>query len=319
MKMRLITFLVCLIFIMLSACKKEKLPDKFCEEIPPPGNSLWGWQFSKQLPYREMPCFNPNNPDEFIVRSYNQIGDTAFQLIKYNMVSGEKQVIYEGNFGVRPRWSRKDWILLNLRDFNIYKIKSNGDSLTQLTTGGNCLGGEWSKTGDRFVYELFGVLSGSARVICDDLGNPLDTALGGGYLSASWQHDSLMVAANVMGGVTIVDLGSGSDVYQGINPVNSVSNTLGKTTAEWLDDKNVIWANINGIFTTNIEDEIMIPLKESCNAKIYKYPTVSFSTQKVIFQRDDKEVTGKNVGVVTSRFFMMNFDGSDMEEIVIPD
>ena len=47
-------------------------------------------------------------------------------------------------------------------------------------------------------------------------------------------------------------------------------------------------------------------------------PTVSFQSQKIIFQREDKVVTETNKGVVSSTLMIMNFDGSCIEEVEIP-
>src|ERR1700752_1826249 len=80
------------------------------------------------------PRFNPSNPNEIVyVQGITRTNKTY--LVKRNLITGrETQII--SDVWQRPDWSVKDWIVFNHADNQVWKIKSNGDSLQQLTTQG---------------------------------------------------------------------------------------------------------------------------------------------------------------------------------------
>ncbi len=318
--MKKLLFICCCTLLLFTNCNKNSTDDESiinnhqeeCIPIPPPVGitTPWGHEWTTALPNYEFPRFNPNNPDELIFRFQEHSTDTIFQLVKYNLVTQERETIFEGFLAI-PKWSRKDWILFHQNDFNLYKIKSNGDSLTQLTFSENCQGAEWNKEGDKFIYQSIGL---NDFIICDEVGNPLDT-IDGVSLYPSWQHDSLL--ANVSTGVIFIQNPNSEELdFKIIHEVG----TGGTTIVHWLDSDNIIWASNDGIFKTNIITEETILLIESCDAKVYKYPTVSNISNKIVFQRTDKELieTEVNKGIATSRIFMMDFDGTNIEEILLP-
>jgi hypothetical protein len=316
MKKRIILFLT-ISLALLSSCKKDKIenecltvpPEEECQDIPPPeGWTTGGHQWTKVLPYYETPHFNPNNSNELVFRLYENTGDQFFLLVKYNFSTQEKETIFQGDFAF-PKWSKKDWILFSQSDFNIYKIKSNGDSLTQLTFSGNNYASEWNFNGDKFLHAVIG----GGSIIRNEEGIALDTILNTGG-RPSWQHDSLIIAAQ-FSGVTVIDPDISTYRY-----VQREDTTSGITSAEWIDYENAVFGNNNGIFSVNINSGVFSQLVNSCDAKVYQYPTVSRISNKVVFQRTDKELieTEVNKGTATSRMFMMNFDGSEREEIILP-
>jgi len=306
---------VCLIF----GCTKDKIDTPIdgppfvedCEPIPPRTDIYIGapYDWLIQYPLIELPSFNPNNSDEIVIRVHEKLSDSYFKMVTYNLTTQEKETIFEGNF-FRPKWSKKGWILFSQSDFNIYKIKSNGDSLTQLTYNVPTLGHEWNLKGDRFIYKS--LTHSNTAIICDDSGVPLDT-LDRSTSTFSWQHDSLVTGISPLR-LYYFDPNDDSD----FNVVLELSNGT-VTTSEWLDDENIIWSTDEGIFRTNIytkEKELLI---SSCAAKVYKFPTVCQSAKKVIFVRTDLELTmpEEHTGTATFRLFMMDFDGSNKEEIKI--
>jgi hypothetical protein len=316
---KIIIFGILFSIIFFTHCTKSKVENECittpqseeCIDIPPPtGGTFWGYQWTKFLPYYDHPNFNPNNPEELIFRLQETLADSLFQLVTYNLSTKEQEVIHVGNFVV-PRWSKKDWILFAQSDYNIYKIKSNGDSLTQLTFSGKCHGADWNIIGDKFIY--YTIDGNNFSVISDENGNSLDTIQPSGIFP-SWQHDSLILNPQHMG-FTITN-----PKVSGYNYINDDESDPSFTLAEWLDNENAIGANNNGIFRADINTGEFTQILESCNAKFYSYPTVSKISNKVVFQRSDKQLieTEVNKGTLTSRMFMMNFDGSEREEIILP-
>jgi hypothetical protein len=90
------------------------------------------------------PCFNPNNPDEFVCYYQNITRSGApehFQIIKYNLKTKTKTVLIEfDDYNLfTPRhnllWTKSDWIIFNdiLTQDRLFKLSSDGKQLIQLT------------------------------------------------------------------------------------------------------------------------------------------------------------------------------------------
>ncbi len=325
------TFIICLFMasLFLSSCHKDPpvqvedppgwVPDS-CDISIPGHISIWGVNFELQFPSYQTPCFNPNNGNEIIfIESWNKDSitiDTTFNLrrggiVKYNLETQEKFLVYDGSLQIRPRWSRKDWIIFYTSDHLIYKIKSNGDSLTQLTFEGMCRGPEWNKAGDMFVYALG---PSNISVFCDENGNELFRKEGGS-LSLSWQHDSLMV--NAFAGVVTWNPSADTIIYNSIHPIAD-SHGYG---VEWMDDEHIIWSNFDGIHVTNRIDSTFVRIKESCIGDFFITPTFSTQAQKAIFVRRDRTITDVEnaIGTLTRSLWIINPDGTEFDKIEVPE
>jgi Tol biopolymer transport system component len=105
--------------------------------------------------YYNEPVLNPNNAFEFaFIRdegNSNQTGWNA-ELCVYNFCSNETKVLTD-LVGYGIDWSVKDWIIFTGKDLQLYRIKSNGDSLFQLTNTGTWNDyARWSPDGSRYIY-----------------------------------------------------------------------------------------------------------------------------------------------------------------------
>lgn len=111
--------------------------------------------YSSAIPYDySAPCFDPNNSNRI---AYYRFDNTKFdigsEIWVLDLCSGEKQKIVDNAlYGID--WSTKDWIVYTADNQQIYKIKSNGDSLTQLTTFGDYNRyPKWDTKGDRILFQ----------------------------------------------------------------------------------------------------------------------------------------------------------------------
>ncbi len=81
------------------------------------------------------PCFNPNNPDEFVYFKF--VIDPAYitkQYVIHNIKTGKEFVVLDDpDISEQVKWAKSNWIVFMNRGAVLYKIKTNGDSLTQLT------------------------------------------------------------------------------------------------------------------------------------------------------------------------------------------
>jgi hypothetical protein len=199
MKYSVLIILFALFFV---SCTKDQLPDPdACRDLITPSGIHLGPVYINDLPYYSSPCFNPNNEEEIIYLGAD--GLDTFKLYKLNLKTNERSEILEGLIYPIPRWSVKDWIIFSKSDFNVYKIKSNGDSLTQLTDSGNCFGPVWNKEGNSFIYHE-GFTTPTRGIVCEEDGLVIDTIIGVGQHNwPSWRHDSLIAYGDLLALLTV--------------------------------------------------------------------------------------------------------------------
>lgn len=110
--------------------------------------------YSAAIPFDySAPCFDPNNSNRIAYYRFdNTKFDVASEIWVHDLCSGEKRKIV-GNALYGIDWSVKDWIVYTADDQQIYMIKSNGDSLTKMTSVGNYNRyPKWDKKGERVAY-----------------------------------------------------------------------------------------------------------------------------------------------------------------------
>jgi hypothetical protein len=223
------------------------------------------------------PCYNPLNKYELI---YAYSSDTFTQNImqyrKINFCTGDWQLTYP-SMGIvgQPKWSNNDWILLG-NTGSIYKMKSNGDSLTYLNdiAGMPVLNNAtWIAGGEKiFCYAGSGVES---DVILDKNGTPLDTipfaigtpaCLGNNIAGYRYLNDDIYICVYDLVTQTITDIAA--------SPFNVDGSSYSITSLDWLNPQVIIWTDNSGIHTVNTNGEIAT-LKESCDSRFYYYLSAS--------------------------------------------
>lgn len=110
------------------------------------------------------PCFNPNNSNQIAYYRYDtKTVEAGWEIWMQDLCTSEKKMLVkDANYGID--WSVKDWIVYTAIDQQIYKIKSNGDSLTRLTPRGDYNRyPKWDTKGERIMYECED--SGDTRTI----------------------------------------------------------------------------------------------------------------------------------------------------------
>ncbi|MBV6462054.1 MAG: hypothetical protein HJHJAOHD_02196 [Flavobacteriales bacterium] len=78
-----------------------------------------------------MPCFNPNNPNEFCYLFGKQ--GVGGQLRKHNLQTGEDKLIYPISFSAPPKWGKNGKITF-ASGYQVYTIDEDGKNIKKLTT-----------------------------------------------------------------------------------------------------------------------------------------------------------------------------------------
>ena len=295
-------------------CSKDKINPDQCIKHERLSDMQGQPIFKTVYPFNEMAYFNPNNSDEIIYRYADGV-TPEFDLIKYNLLTKEKEVIYQGFFSNRPRWGKNGWILLNIQDslgFNIYKVQDNGNELTTLTNQANCLNPEWNITSEFFIYRL-GFTSPAKYVIMTANGIVQDTTTNGiTGDGSSWQNETFLANPTTRG-LTI------SNPYEGNANLIYETEALAQSLngAEWLDAENVFWCHTTGIYRTNIITNETEIIRETCNAHCYQRPTYAPDINKIIIEKLERIKDTETSGRIEISLVMMNPDGTEEEVIEI--
>ena len=186
-QLAILIFLVCAIFY---SCKKDYIvvdcPVDNCPEMyerrsqeyinPYMGTLETSFPGTPQTIFPDSygyikPCMNPINPFEFCYFKIDNSGPAGGfrELYKFNFCSGRSTLITDKAYANDVDWSVKDWILFTGEGRDLWKIKSNGESITRLTNKGGALqyDPKWNTTGTMYKW--------SALQVADETGTVLYT------------------------------------------------------------------------------------------------------------------------------------------------
>jgi len=194
-------------------CVKQYLTGSFPSEDPNYNccNCSVDWEeiSSSDIPYDYLyPCLNPSNNDQLAYYKHDNTKAwfTGYEIWVVDFCNHENlKIIENALYGIN--WSKNDWIFYTAIDQNIYKIRSNGDSLTQITftTGGYNRYPKISSSGNNFMYqsELNGVTN---LLIQDFLSGNIDTIRTTPAISAWCWIDDERIFYTILGNDNTQDL-----------------------------------------------------------------------------------------------------------------
>jgi hypothetical protein len=310
-------FALLVIFIMIISCKKDppvvtqpptNFPDCITIGSPPWGSMFWeaeavGRQF-------QMPCFNPQNSNEFLYCNGSGLNDSIF---KYNLITQTSTLILSGqDLFSRPYWGKNDWIVFSSNGPNIWKVKSSGDSLTQLTfDSGNYFPG-WNYDYTAIVYYRYAPLASYTMTID---GAPLDT-IGDCYGSTStWNHPQYIASINYQHATICNPLtGERTNIADMPDPSHSIGIAI-----TFIDNETVMWSYSDGLYSTNIYSKETQYIIDTCNSTMYLYPSYSPQANKILWQKFERTPDSAYTKLFVRNFIaIMNPDGTEEEELPLP-
>jgi len=309
------------IIVLIASCKKDKVPinclgeeNEECDCIPlPPHESGIFDQYIPDSTYYLWPQFNPNDDNEILYVDANYPGNQK-QLYKFNLITHQKTLIYEGAIIYEPSWGAEDWILLNLLDFQIWKIKSDGSGLMQVTSNGSWFHPEWNLAGDRFIayHGYVDVGNHYPAVVWDGYGAIVDS-FDWSPTVGCWRHPQYY------GGII-------NDQMVVIEPyTNQIISNLKSdpnksfNSFNWISESNAIVTNVDGIYDYNVYSQQLTKLRCSCSSKWYIGGSTNSDNSKIIYglsllTRLDGQTVHEDREIV-----IMNTDGTDEQVIEIPE
>lgn len=254
---------------------------------------------------------NPSNSDEFIYYKPASLSGEPL-LIKYNLLDSQKTVLFEGNLFFPPKWGKEGWILLNYND-HIYKLKDDGDSLTQVTFSGNDYSPEWNLWGDKFITQH--VDNGhSYSIIYDKEGKIIDS-LASSAVGSCWQQDSIVIFPLSLGyGIGAINIIRDSSYEVFSFNQTEIGNVF---SCFWSDTKEEIYfSSTEGIFSYNIGTGSITCLKTNCPNDFY-YSLSSFGGDIMLLCKEHLKSVGNGIIVINCSIIQINIDGSNEEKVIL--
>lgn len=308
--------------VILPACRKdhplgqEVLP---AECVPTPPIPMLGWNF--QVPEHAIngPRFNPNDGDEilFVERPFGS--ETDYKLHRYRISTGVSVVVRSGsnlvNIHYPANWGSNGWMLINLRDVgeNIFMMKDNGDSLTQLTSTSKNFHPLWSPEGNAFGYQH--QLGGSYPVIVDLGTNHSDTVTGVFTTTCWYAPTSTVYLEN---GVWTWQMGSDPVKVSDLPADLYAWGDLGSGIVVLNDHSTALWMQAGGLYRTSLTDGGTSKVFSTCNSQYFVGLDYSPQTNKLVTTRITRTPAGDRDLRISTDIVLMNPDGSGQEVLNIP-
>lgn len=313
--------IIFLITITLSSCKKDKVPELIdevesisnecdgCQPLPD-GNFGVFDQYLTDSIYYTSAQFNPNNDNEIVYMKWELGGQTIY---KYNLITQQNTFVFNGQFsGCKISWGADDWILLPLMDFQIWKIKSDGTQLAQVTSNGAWFHPEWNIAGDRFIafHGYVDVNDFHKGKVWSTNGVVIDSFNWSPTIS-DWNNPLGLGCVN-NGKISVIEPYTGEYIsYLETEPIDY-------SGFNWISGTEALITSKKGIYRYNINTYSLTKIKCSCSSMFYLGGTVNSSNSKIIFSRAELTRLDGSTVLDRSRLVMMNIDGTEEVKIEIP-
>lgn len=338
-------------FVLLSSCRKDPIPPQvtppyngpaLCktqlEQISVPANNMDTTVYNvgcgaipeaNQL-YAEYlytdAVFNPENINQIAyVRepSPYTAGSGARELWVFDICTGEAQKIHD-EISYFPLWGRNDWILFSVNigggSFQIFKIKSDGSQITQLTyptLASQNVPYAWNREGNKFIFLSSNGAGLNYIFAADDQGNILDTIYDypNGYdlILRGWLNSDTLLTAKTPTGApnpSFYVVSSGIEITYFSNG-GSVSRSK-----IYADLSNLIWMNPNSINKSSLTAHTV--LRTGASNRRYNSLDLSADNQYVIFSRHNERNPTPCDLYQEDKIYIMSTDGSYERELILP-
>lgn len=224
--------------------------------------------------------YNPGNPNEmiYILNVLAQKLGHFNELWRYNFLTKARNHITD-NVLDDIATNKKGWVAFRGTDWNVYKIKVNGDSLTELTFNNNSFNPKWDYT-DTALY-VYNDSPVNLTVKLSRSGKRLDSITGGGFAQAfsktkDWRaYRRVTQGSNY--GLFIMDMSTKTETL-------ILEGDPNELIIPWCFDNqdNFIYGNADSaIIRTDVNYHTTEIFKKFCPNSGFGTPHVSFGVDKL--------------------------------------
>ncbi len=316
MKQKLLISLIALSIFAANSCRKDPkvYPNSDCYDLHynPNGPSLNYTQPDTQHIFGK---FNPNDANEICYYLGIQSANNG-EIRRKNFASGLDQLVTPGIVWSFISYSSNGWLISNYAGNNIWKVKENGDSLTQLTFDGVSMQPYWDNSGERFVFQK-DLGSSNLTIICDKNGQHLDTIVGFFWHKGVWSKNNDLLVSIAFDHLSVYSFSSGiiSEIPGHAQNDASKDGILDVTISP--DSRKVYWCNGWGIFYQDILTGQTGQIQTSCDARRFNSIDISPDGTKLLCTSYNQKMLDYNFNSVyiEAKMYRMNPDGSDLTEL----
>jgi hypothetical protein len=269
---------------IISPCVQQTAHIPFqdtCYDLPPAPFPTW---IPIRDTYQYLPVINPLNKDEMMYFVTDSSGD---YLLKVDLCTDERVLVYSElkitGLGIPKWWG--DWLVFTGSEGsvdNLWKIKSNGDSLQQITNfpSTTVYNPSWINEGSQILAytALYGSASGRNYIFTPDgeIVDSLDVLIGksnywSGRMATFWNMDGL-------GHIGYYDL-----LTKELHPTPSFTLTSNPASIDWIDENNIMLLDEEDLSRINIQTGEVMVLKENCENRWVQYATTSPAHEGMIY------------------------------------
>lgn len=304
-----VIFLFCsLIFL---GCKKDPeiiKPTSNC--IPLPNEPKGGWNYKIDYTLNKFNGFaDPNNPNfayYLIDRDPTIPGYTSGILVKMDLTTHTKMLLDSMIISPTLQLNKFGWLVYSKIDLNIYIIKTNGDSLKQLTFNGNNTYPYWDYTGNNIFF-----ISGNGYYKISKNGAFIDT-LENGFLFPSKISNKIL-------GVNIVNNQSHLILKNLDDNSTKILNNSGGYLFAFFDntDEYAYWYNKKGLYKTNISTLQTDLILQSCEREEYGNFILNMNSNYIYATKYIRTPLNESDLYTERNLYKINMDGSN-PQLLIP-
>jgi hypothetical protein len=318
-------FIIVLLFILgvfLTSCRKDKMAmlpilnnevdTCSCVAVPPIEGYGAGYNFVQDSNYLNFPIFNPNNEDEIIYGK--NLPNGSMSLIKYNLVTKTKTLIFEGQIFGYPSWGKSNWIVFVNGYNGLYRIRPDGTQLSMIVPGGLQFHPKFNKNGDRFVtYHGFLQNSIYSGKIWNLDGELLDSISYYGSKNLDWNMQN-NISTQIGDSLFIID-------PENKKRLAGYSALFGGTTFMsefiWINQNEALVRLSNENYKFNIWTGAFQKLFCSCSSRTYAQANINGDATKVVYNKLTYKKIDYMTLAVTSRVAVYDIVNDEMIEYVI--
>lgn len=284
--------------------------------------------YSSEIPYDYYyPRFNPNNPEQL---AYYRYGNTEYNVTSeiwvMDFCAGESKMLVDNAF-YGLDWSVKGWLIYTANDQNIWKIKSNGDSLMQVTFIGDYNRyPSWSPDGTRIAFNS--ELEGETYFfILDEIENTIDTIQELRHAGAwSWVDENRIcfLTGEYNGSFTtkklnVFDLQTYNVSFLHDLIIEHSLDSLIINTVSFPSENSIIWCALGFIGKTDLATGTFEILQQRLLQEKFWFVTVRPGEQELLFSKQSVHYAGNCRFDSDWGFYLINKDSSEQRRVRVED